>query len=48
MNSMFYNCNLLVSIDLSYFDTSSVEDMSFMFYNCLTLEILDLSYFDSD
>jgi surface protein len=28
MNSMFYGCSSLEFLDLSYFNTSSVKDMS--------------------
>ena len=43
MNSMFYGCSSLTSIDLSGWDTSSVTDMSNMFYNCTSLTSLDIS-----
>ena len=35
------------SLDLSNFNTSNVEDMSYMFYYCLRLEQLDLSNFNT-
>ena len=36
----------VVSIDLSHFDSSSVENMEYLFYNCDALKILDLSNFN--
>ncbi|HOO68221.1 MAG TPA: BspA family leucine-rich repeat surface protein, partial [Bacilli bacterium] len=47
MSAMFYNCNNLISLDLSSFDTSKVTNMSYMFYNCNSLISLDLSSFDT-
>ena len=31
---MFSSCSSLISLDLSYFDTSHVKKMDFMFYEC--------------
>ena len=45
--SMFYNCSVLASLDLSGFDTSNVTNMYGMFYNCSSLTSLDLSNFDT-
>ena len=36
----------VISMDLSHFDSSSVENMEYMFYNCDSLKILDLSNFN--
>ena len=47
MQSMFVDCNNLVSLDLSYFDTSKVTNMQSMFVGCNNLVSLDLSYFDT-
>lgn len=47
MESMFYNCNKLTSLDLSEFDTSNVTSMSSMFRNCSSLTDLDLSDFNT-
>ena len=47
MNSMFYNCLLLTSLDLSNFNTSNVTDMGSMFYGCSSLTTLDLSSFNT-
>ena len=47
MASMFYNCRLLGSIDLSHFDTHKVTNMSNMFQKCVRLFSLDLSHFDT-
>ena len=41
MKWMFYNCNLLTSLDLSNFDTSKVTDMSNMFSGCRSLEHIE-------
>ena len=47
MNSMFYNCYNLTSLDLSSFDTSKVTSMYEMFYNCSGLTSLNLSSFNT-
>ena len=46
MNSTFYRCSSLTSLDLSSFDTSNVTDMGWMFYSCSSLTSLDISNFD--
>ena len=43
MDSMFYDCSSLSSLDLSGLDTSNVTDMSGMFSCCSSLSSLDLS-----
>lgn len=40
MNSLFYGCKKLRTLNLSRWDTSSVTDMSNMFYNCETLRTI--------
>ncbi len=54
MSNMFYSCHLLTSLDISKFNTSNVEDMSFMFSASTDegtyetkLTNLDLSHFDT-
>ena len=47
MNSMFYYCSNLTSLDVSNFNTSNVTRMSQMFYNCSGLKSLDVSRFDT-
>lgn len=47
MKSMFSNCTMLVSLDLSSFDAPLVTGMSYMFDNCQNLTSLDLSSFDT-
>ena len=47
MNSMFWDCRGLTSLDLSGWDTSKVTDMNQMFKNCTKLETLDLSGWDT-
>lgn len=47
MNSMFYGCKSLASIDLSVLNTSKVRNMGYMFYDCEALPSLDLSHFDT-
>ena len=42
---MFNECNELISLDLSNFDTSKVNDMSYMFYNCYKLQYLNILNF---
>ena len=48
MNSMFYNCTKLTSIDVSGFNTANVTDMGFMFQNCTSLTSIDVSNFNTD
>ncbi len=45
---MFCNCNNLINIDLSSFQTDNVKDMTRMFYNCNNLTEIDLSSFETD
>ena len=47
INSMFYACSGLTSLDLSKFDTQKVTDMSDMFSGCSKLTLLDLSKFNT-
>ena len=47
MNEMFYDCNSLTSLELGYFDTSSVTSMKEMFYNCSSLLSLNLYSFNT-
>lgn len=44
---MFYSCRSLVSIDVSYFNTSEVGSMTSMFNLCTSLTQLDLSSFNT-
>lgn len=45
--SMFYDCDNLISADLSKFDTSQVTDMSHMFDGCRGLKTLNCSGWDT-
>ena len=45
MNSMFYGCSTLTSLDLKNFNTENVRDMNFMFLKCSALTSLDLKNF---
>ena len=47
MNSMFFGCSGLNSLDVSKFDTSKVTDMNSMFSGCSGLNSLDVSKFDT-
>lgn len=47
MTNMFYYCQKLNSLDLSYFNTSNVTRMTNMFQNCSSLTSVDLSSFDT-
>ena len=47
MNSMFYGCSGLTSLDLRNFNTSNVTDMSYMFGGCMGLTSLDVSNFNT-
>jgi surface protein len=46
MNSMFYGCKSLESLDLSSFNTSNVSSMYEMFSECENLKELNLSNFE--
>ena len=46
MDSMFYNCRSLTSLDLSKWNTSKVTNMNNMFNGCSGLTSLDLSKWD--
>ena len=45
LNSLFLDCNSLISINLSNFNTQNVKDMKQIFENCLSLKSLNLSNF---
>ena len=47
MNSMFFDCSSLTSLDVSGFDTANVTDMGNMFSSCATLTSLDLRGFNT-
>ena len=40
---MFFNCNSLINLYLSNFNTQNVTNMIWMFFNCNSLTKLDLS-----
>ncbi len=44
---MFYNLKNIVNIELKYFDTLKVENMSHMFYDDKSLEKIDVSLFNT-
>ena len=44
---MFGGCDSIISLDLSYFDTSNIESSYSMFYDCSSLKSLDLSNFNT-
>ena len=44
-NHMFRNCNTLINLNLSNFNTNKVSNMSNMFYDCNSLKNLNLSNF---
>ena len=45
MNSMFYGCSSLISLDLPNIDDSNIINMNSMFYGCSSLIYLNLSNF---
>ena len=45
MDTMFYKCEHLKTLDLKNFNTSNVINFGYMFANCYELEELDLSSF---
>ena len=47
INNMFFDCESLISIDLSNFNTQNVTNMSYMFYGCESLTNINLSKFNT-
>ena len=47
MQSIFWNCSKLTSLDLSNFNTAKVTNMYGMFYSCTGLTSLDLKNFNT-
>ena len=47
-NYMFCNCNSIISIDLSNFNTRNIINMNHMFYFCHSLMNINLSNFDTE
>ena len=47
MKNMFYGCKSITSLDLRFFNTSTVTDMSYMFGSCEKLTSLNISTFDT-
>ncbi len=43
---MFSNCSSLTSLNLSYFNTNNVNDMSYMLSWCSSLSSLNLTNFN--
>ena len=48
MAKMFKNCQTLKNLDLNYFDTKNVTDMSQMFSECSGLKEIYINKFGSD
>ena len=46
-NSMFYTCEKLTQLNVSFFKTSNVKNFNQMFQFCTNLKFLDLSNFDT-
>ena len=44
---MFHNCDNIIELNLSKFNTKNITDMEGMFRECRNLESLDLSSFDT-
>ena len=47
MENMFWNCESLIKVDLSSFNTQNVTTMENMFWNCKSLIKIDLSSFNT-
>ena len=47
INHMFYGCESLTNIDLSYFNTQNATNMSYMFFGCKSLTNINLSNFNN-
>ena len=48
MESMFNHCNSLISLNLSNFNISKVENMYNLFFECSKLEYINISNFDKN
>ena len=48
LQSLFYGCSSLVSMDLSAWDTSSVTNASYLFANCTGLQDVQLHWDQTD
>ena len=48
MNSMFFCCNSLISLDLSNFNTQNLACTISMLENCYSLISLDISNFNTE
>ena len=46
-SKMFYKCNNITTIDLSFFDSSNVKNASYMFSHCNNLLYINLSKFET-
>ena len=44
---MFYNCDKIISIDFSYFNSSNVNNMRYMFHGCVNLRDIDFTNIDT-
>ena len=42
---MFYNCENITEIDLSFFDNPEITNLGFMFYNCKSLTSINFLIF---
>ena len=47
MNSMFFNCSSLTSLDVTHFNTAKVTNMNSMFSSCSSLTSLDVTHFNT-
>ena len=47
LDNMFKDCDSIIEIDLSNFNTSQITNMSYMFYNCPSLVSIYLSNLDT-
>ena len=47
MNSMFFNCSSLTSLDVTHFNTAKVTNMNSMFSSCSSLTSLDVTNFNT-
>ena len=47
MCGMFFRCDSLKNLDLSYLNTQNVKNMSHMFNGCISLKNINLSNFNT-
>ena len=47
-NFMFFDCNNIISLDFSNFNSQNITNMEYMFYDCTSLQSINLSNFKTE